>query len=112
MLELREMVNQVGTEMDHLQKSFPSPNDQVRNNATTCNLVGEAIRIHAEAGVLFRKFHRGRRHIKNYKSRHIDAATRFIPLWLKVAVALALGSEYGWLEAIVVTVGEKMARTT
>ena len=28
--------------------------------------------------------------LKNYKS-HIDKATRFIPLWVKVAVALALG---------------------
>jgi PiT family inorganic phosphate transporter len=48
--------------------------------------------------------------LKNYKS-HIDKATRFIPLWVKVAVALALGlgTMIGW-KRIVVTVGEKIGK--
>jgi len=48
--------------------------------------------------------------LKNYKS-HIDKATRFIPLWVKVAVALALGlgTMVGW-KRIVVTVGEKIGK--
>jgi PiT family inorganic phosphate transporter len=48
--------------------------------------------------------------LKNYKS-HIDRATRFIPLWVKVAVALALGlgTMVGW-KRIVVTVGEKIGK--
>src|SRR3974390_1327697 len=49
--------------------------------------------------------------LKNYKS-HLDRATRFIPLWVKVAVALALGlgTMIGW-KRIVVTVGEKIGKT-
>jgi PiT family inorganic phosphate transporter len=48
--------------------------------------------------------------LKNYKG-HIDKATRFIPLWVKVAVALALGlgTMVGW-KRIVVTVGEKIGK--
>src|SRR5262249_17395166 len=42
----------------------------------------------------------------------LDAATRFIPLWVKVAVAIALGlgTMVGW-KRIVVTVGEKIGKT-
>jgi inorganic phosphate transporter, PiT family len=44
--------------------------------------------------------------------REIDAATKFIPLWVKVAVAIALGlgTMIGW-KRIVVTVGEKIGKT-
>ena len=42
----------------------------------------------------------------------IDNATKFIPLWVKVAVAIALGlgTMVGW-KRIVVTVGEKIGKT-
>jgi PiT family inorganic phosphate transporter len=42
----------------------------------------------------------------------IDDATKFIPLWVKVAVAIALGlgTMIGW-KRIVVTVGEKIGKT-
>ena len=42
----------------------------------------------------------------------IDSATKFIPLWVKVAVAIALGlgTMVGW-KRIVVTVGEKIGKT-
>ena len=42
----------------------------------------------------------------------IDEATKFIPLWVKVAVAIALGlgTMVGW-KRIVVTVGEKIGKT-
>src|SRR5208282_2833816 len=85
------------------------PNTQVRNFRNDMYLVSEAIRLMlksgkpaiaaADAAVL-----------KNYKS-HIDKATRFIPLWVKVAVALALGlgTMVGW-KRIVVTVGEKIGK--
>jgi PiT family inorganic phosphate transporter len=44
--------------------------------------------------------------------REIDAATKFIPLWVKVAVAIALGlgTMVGW-KRIVVTVGEKIGKS-
>ena len=46
-----------------------------------------------------------------YKSS-LDAATKFIPLWVKIAVAIALGlgTMVGW-KRIVVTVGEKIGKT-
>jgi inorganic phosphate transporter, PiT family len=42
----------------------------------------------------------------------VDGATKFIPLWVKVAVAIALGlgTMVGW-KRIVVTVGEKIGKT-
>jgi PiT family inorganic phosphate transporter len=48
--------------------------------------------------------------LKNYKSK-VDKATKFIPPWVKVAVALALGlgTMVGW-KRIVVTVGEKIGK--
>ncbi len=48
--------------------------------------------------------------LSNYK-KHIDQATKFIPEWVKVAVALALGlgTMVGW-KRIVVTVGEKIGK--
>ncbi|MCF7534953.1 inorganic phosphate transporter [Pseudomonas petrae] len=44
--------------------------------------------------------------------QQIDTATRFIPLWVKVAVAIALGlgTMVGW-KRIVITVGEKIGKT-
>ncbi|EMV9186171.1 inorganic phosphate transporter, partial [Escherichia coli] len=46
-----------------------------------------------------------------FKGR-IDESTRFIPLWVKVAVAIALGlgTMVGW-KRIVMTVGEKIGKT-
>jgi PiT family inorganic phosphate transporter len=48
--------------------------------------------------------------LANYK-KHIDLATKFIPTWVKVAVAIALGlgTMIGW-KRIVVTVGEKIGK--
>ena len=48
--------------------------------------------------------------LANYK-KHIDLSTKFIPSWVKVAVALALGlgTMVGW-KRIVVTVGEKIGK--
>src|SRR6201996_9537380 len=48
--------------------------------------------------------------LNNYKGK-VDEATKFIPSWVKVAVALALGmgTMVGW-KRIVVTVGEKIGK--
>ncbi len=42
----------------------------------------------------------------------LDSATKFIPIWVKIAVAIALGlgTMIGW-KRIVVTVGEKIGKT-
>ena len=48
---------------------------------------------------------------KQEAKKHVDKATKFIPTWVKVAVALALGlgTMVGW-KRIVVTVGEKIGK--
>ena len=49
--------------------------------------------------------------LANYKKK-LDLSTKFIPTWVKVAVAIALGlgTMIGW-KRIVVTVGEKIGKT-
>ena len=49
--------------------------------------------------------------LKAFK-KELDDATKFIPLWVKVvvAIALGLGTMVGW-KRIVVTVGEKIGKT-
>jgi PiT family inorganic phosphate transporter len=49
--------------------------------------------------------------LASYKSS-LDSATKFIPTWVKIAVAIALGlgTMIGW-KRIVVTVGEKIGKT-
>ncbi len=48
----------------------------------------------------------------NAYKKSLDGATRFIPLWVKIAVAIALGlgTMVGW-KRIVITVGEKIGKT-
>jgi inorganic phosphate transporter, PiT family len=72
-------------------------------------VVSEAIRIIEKSGSP--KFTDDEESVlANYK-KHIDYSTKFIPGWVKVAVALALGlgTMIGW-KRIVVTVGEKIGK--
>jgi PiT family inorganic phosphate transporter len=109
MLAMRTLVNDVGTEMALFKELAKVPGDQVRNFRNDMYLASEAIRIMQKSGqpelaasdVAI---------LKNYKT-HVDRATRFIPIWVKVAVAIALGlgTMVGW-KRIVVTVGEKIGK--
>ncbi|WPP01896.1 inorganic phosphate transporter [Pseudomonas sp. HR96] len=58
------------------------------------------------------KFSDDTRNNLNEFQRQIDEATRFIPLWVKVvvAIALGLGTLVGW-RRIVITVGERIGKT-
>jgi inorganic phosphate transporter, PiT family len=110
MLALRDMVNGIGTEMAQFKELSQVPPDKVRNFRNDMYLVSEALRLIQKSGKP--AFAAGDVAIlKNYKT-HIDHSTRFIPLWVKVAVALALGlgTMVGW-KRIVVTVGEKIGKT-
>jgi PiT family inorganic phosphate transporter len=110
MLAMREMINGIGTELAIFKELSRVPNDQVRNFRNDMYVVGEAIRLMLKSGVP-QLSTADAAMLKNYKTRHIDRATRFIPLWVKVAVALALGlgTMVGW-KRIVVTVGEKIGK--
>ncbi len=72
-------------------------------------MVSEAIRVVQKAGVKFTPAETTT--LATYKNA-LDASTRFIPTWVKVSVALALGlgTMVGW-KRIVVTVGEKIGKT-
>jgi len=109
MLALRELVNGIGTEMALYKELKAVPQDKVRNFRNDMYVVSEALRLMQKTGNP--KFSTADTEIlKNYK-KHIDNATKFIPGWVKVAVALALGlgTMIGW-KRIVVTVGEKIGK--
>jgi PiT family inorganic phosphate transporter len=109
MLALRELVNSIGTEMAVFKELAKVPNDKVHNFRNDMYLASEALNLMAKSGTP-KISTADAAVLKNYKS-HLDQATRFIPLWVKVAVALALGlgTMVGW-KRIVVTVGEKIGK--
>ncbi len=109
MLALRELVNGIGTEMAIFKELKSVPQKEVRNFRNDMYLASEAIRLMQKSGKpVFAPADAAV--LKNYKS-HVDRATRFIPLWVKVATALALGlgTMVGW-KRIVITVGEKIGK--
>jgi inorganic phosphate transporter, PiT family len=106
---LKALVQDVSREVT-LYKEFKSvPAKDQTNIRNSMYLASEALQL------LQKKHHPGftaaeSSVLKNYKGR-LDKATRFIPNWVKVAVALALclGTMVGW-KRIVVTVGEKIGK--
>ncbi len=72
-------------------------------------LTGDAIRVMTKTKVKFAADETAK--LKTY-SGNLEHGTRFIPLWVKVcvAIALGLGTMVGW-KRIVVTVGEKIGKT-
>jgi PiT family inorganic phosphate transporter len=109
MIALRELVNDLSGEIAQYKEYKAVPPNQQTNVRNDMYVVSEAIR-------LMLKNHIGDftpdeiTILNNYKT-HIDKATKFIPGWVKVAVALALGmgTMVGW-KRIVVTVGEKIGK--
>jgi PiT family inorganic phosphate transporter len=110
MLALREMINGIGTEIGRYKQLKLVPPDQVRNFRNDMYVVSESLRLMKKTGTP-KLSARDSSILGNYK-KHVDSATKFIPTWVKVAVALALGlgTMIGW-KRIVVTVGEKIGKT-
>ena len=109
MVALRELVSDVGNETSLFHELRAIPQDRVRNFRNDLYLVGESLRLMQKSGNP--KFSASETDVlKNYK-KHVDNATKFIPTWVKVAVAMALGlgTMVGW-KRIVVTVGEKIGK--
>jgi PiT family inorganic phosphate transporter len=109
MLALRQLVTDIGNETVLFGELARVPNDRVRNFRNDMYLVSEALRLMKktkQAGISAADWEA----LDNYK-KHVDGATRFIPGWVKVAVAMALGlgTMVGW-KRIVVTVGEKIGK--
>jgi inorganic phosphate transporter, PiT family len=109
MLALRSLVSDVGNETALYKELKNVPPDMTRNFRNDMYIVSEAIRLIEKSGKT--QFSADElKVLANYK-KHIDLATKFIPLWVKVAVAMALGlgTMIGW-KRIVVTVGEKIGK--
>jgi PiT family inorganic phosphate transporter len=109
MLSMRTLVNDIGDEMVFFKDLKNVPPENTRNFRNDMYLVSEAIRIMQKTG----KPQFADADVKvlaNYK-KHIDMSTKFIPTWVKVVVAMALGlgTMVGW-KRIVVTVGEKIGK--
>jgi PiT family inorganic phosphate transporter len=106
---LRDLIHDVNYEVS-LYKNFKAiPANQQTNVRNDMYVTSEAFRLMAKA-------HNPSfapdeiKALQNYKSK-VDKSTRFIPNWVKVAVALALGlgTMVGW-KRIVITVGEKIGK--
>ena len=109
MIALRELVQDLSHEVA-LYKEFKSvPGREQTNVRNDMYVVSEAIRLmQKNKNPAFTSQENAT--LAAYKSK-IDKATKFIPGWVKVAVALALGcgTMVGW-KRIVVTVGEKIGK--
>ena len=106
---LRTVMGQVAGEVAKYKELKSVPPEETSNVRNDLYLVGETLRFMDKKGVPSVS-EPDTAIVKNYR-RHVDDATRFIPLWVKVAVALALGlgTMVGW-KRIVVTVGEKIGK--
>jgi PiT family inorganic phosphate transporter len=109
MTALRELIRDLEGDVKAYGSYKAVPASQQTNVRNDMYVTSETLRIMA-------KNHQGNftadetAALSNYK-KHVDKATKFIPSWVKVAVALALGlgTMVGW-KRIVVTVGEKIGK--
>ncbi len=85
------------------------PAEQVQNVRNDMFLASEAVRQMEKQHVAFNGDESAA--LKGWKGE-LNSGTKFIPLWVKVAVAVALGlgTMIGWKQ-IVVTVGERIGKT-
>jgi len=109
MLALRQYMNDVGNEVADYKQLASVPTSQMSNLRNQMYVISESIRL-IEKGHKTAFTADDDKVLVNYKS-HLDNATKFIPTWVKVAVAIALGlgTMIGW-KRIVVTVGEKIGK--
>jgi PiT family inorganic phosphate transporter len=109
MKALAGMIDGISSDLSRYKELKNVPAEQTRNFRNDMYLVSETLRL-LEKRELARINEKDWPVIRNYK-KHVDNATKFIPSWVKVAVAIALGlgTMVGW-KRIVVTVGEKIGK--
>ncbi len=106
---LASLSSDVGTQVQSYGSLNKVPAAAVQNIRNEMFMVSEAIRIMQKQNIAFTPAET--MSLNNYKAE-LDASTKFIPTWVKVAVAVALGlgTMVGW-KRIVITVGEKIGKT-
>jgi PiT family inorganic phosphate transporter len=107
---LAVLVREISNQVNQYGSIARMPAEAVGNTRNDMYLVSEAIRFlmkDKENDLSKEEVAK----LNNYKAS-LDGATRFIPNWVKIAVAIALGlgTMVGW-KRIVVTVGEKIGKT-
>ena len=110
LLALRQIVNDIANELKMYGAMAKVPTQYARNFRNDMYLTSEALRLLKKQNAVPSISAADWSILDNYK-KHIDLATKFIPSWVKVAVAMALGlgTMVGW-KRIVVTVGEKIGK--
>jgi inorganic phosphate transporter, PiT family len=108
-LAAQELATQIDREVTSYKSLANVPSTQQQNVRNDMYVESEALRLMAKS----KSGHFSTADsavLANYK-KHLDISTKFIPSWVKVAVALALGlgTMVGW-KRIVVTVGEKIGK--
>ncbi|SFN54989.1 inorganic phosphate transporter, PiT family [Candidatus Pantoea varia] len=106
---LATMLSEVGDEIRRYGSMDNIPAQAVTNTRNQMYLASESIKHLQTAKVTLPQ--ETERNLKAVKAE-LDSATRFIPMWVKVvvAIALGLGTMVGW-RRIVVTVGERIGKT-
>jgi PiT family inorganic phosphate transporter len=107
---LAVMAGKIGDQVASYGSLSKVPAEATANVRNDMYLTSEAIRLMDKAKV--GHFDADTQGKVDLFKQQIDTATRFIPLWVKIAVAIALGlgTMVGW-KRIVVTVGEKIGKT-
>jgi inorganic phosphate transporter, PiT family len=105
-----ELVGEIGAQVSEYGTLRKVPTAAVNNVRNDMYLASEAIRVMTNTGVPALDAET-RQSLIAFKGE-LDDATKYIPLWVKVSVAIALGlgTMIGW-KRIVVTVGEKIGKT-
>jgi PiT family inorganic phosphate transporter len=111
MLALQQEITNVRNEVTLYGSLKGVPADQQANVRNQMYLTSETLRLLPKAKGSPKLSAADAKTISNYNG-FLNDATKFIPTWVKVAVALALGlgTMVGW-KRIVVTVGEKIGKT-
>jgi PiT family inorganic phosphate transporter len=109
MLAMQQLIGDIEHEVILYKALSQVPADQQANVRNDMYVISEALRLMQKSGKPVLAANDAAA-LANYK-KHLDLATKFIPTWVKVAVALALGlgTMVGW-KRIVVTVGEKIGK--
>lgn len=107
---LAALAGQIGEQVKGYGSLAKVPAEAVGNVRNDMYLTSETIRLMDKGKV--GNFDADTQSKLQLFKQQIDNSTRFIPLWVKIAVAIALGlgTMVGW-KRIVVTVGEKIGKT-
>jgi PiT family inorganic phosphate transporter len=107
---LAVLTKQISDSVEQYGSVAKTPLDKVQNLRNDMYLASEGFRVLAkDKESELSAAEKGQ--IGDFK-KQLDSATKFIPIWVKicVAIALGLGTMVGW-KRIVVTVGEKIGKT-